>query len=105
MSNITLFVSSVVRREMLFIVLHVFILVMKLENNFRANSIASNSILLDPLDVGDILDDDRHNITYNLLGLNPTLHSETRPFKDSYFGGEEKRPELRTSNINIGYPR
>jgi hypothetical protein len=34
-----------------------------LEAYYRATGIGANSILLDPLDVGDIEDDDRHNIT------------------------------------------
>ena len=75
----------------------------ELEAHFRAASIAGNSILLDPLDVGQIHDADRHNITYNPAGLNPTLHSETRRFKRHYSGGKEDGPELRETTIDLGY--
>ena len=53
----------------------------ELESHFRAPSIADNSILLDPLDVGEIYDDESHNITYARDGTNPTLHSEMRHFR------------------------
>ncbi len=75
----------------------------ELEVHFRARTIASTSILLNPVDVGDITDQDRHNITYNPQGSNPTLHSEARPFKRYYFGGKEKSPDLRTSIIDESY--
>lgn len=44
----------------------------------RASDIATNSILLDPLDVGEISDAERHNVTFGPSGSNPTLHSEQR---------------------------
>ena len=77
----------------------------ELEAHYRATSIGANSILLDPLDVGDIGDDDRHNITYNPLGGNPTLHSEPVHFRRSYSGGKENAPELRRVIINSEYVR
>jgi hypothetical protein len=58
----------------------------ELETHFRAGTIAPGSILLDPLDVAAIVDNNRHNITYNPQGLNPTLHSEPHQFKHSYSG-------------------
>ena len=75
----------------------------QLEANFRANSINSNSILLDPLDVGDVPDLERHNITYGPNGQNPTLHSEARRFNKSYRGGEEEAPLLREQKIDPEY--
>ena len=60
-------------------------------------------ILLDPLDTGDIYDNERHNITYGPAGTNPTLHSEDRRFKKAYSGGEENRPDLRQNVLNEGY--
>ena len=77
----------------------------ELATHYRANSIGANSILLNPLDVGDIGDDDRHNITYNPLGGNPTLHSEPVHFPRSFSGGKENAPELRRVTINSEYVR
>jgi hypothetical protein len=75
----------------------------QLELHFRAGSIAPNAILLDPVDVGDIFDNDRHNITYSPNGSNPTLHSEIRRFKKFYTGGEEDGPFLKQREINEDY--
>ena len=75
----------------------------ELEAHFRANSIAGNAILLDPVDVGDIYDTERHNITYGPNGTNPTLHSDARRVKKSYSGGEENRPALKQNVLNEGY--
>jgi hypothetical protein len=76
-----------------------------LETHYRATGIGANSIFLDPVDVGDINDDDRHNITYNPLGKNPTLHSEPVHFRRSFSGGKENAPELRRVIINSEYVR
>jgi hypothetical protein len=75
----------------------------ELETHFRGPSIATNSVLLDPLDVGDIADDERHNITYDALGQNPTLHSEPRRFKRTFGGGRENPPELKRQPITREY--
>ncbi len=75
----------------------------ELETHFRANSIAGNAILLDPLDVGDIYGAERHNITFAPDGTNPTLHPEVRKFKKSYSGGDENRPELKQNVLDKGY--
>jgi hypothetical protein len=77
----------------------------ELETHFRGPSIAANSVLLDPLDVGDIEDDERHNITYNPLGQNPTLHSEPRRFRRAFGGGKENAPELKRQPITREYVR
>ena len=74
-----------------------------LETNFRGLSIAANAILLNPLDVGDIDDNKRHNITYNALGENPTLHSEPRHFIRAYGGGQENAPQLNRQPITLEY--
>lgn len=75
----------------------------ELETHFRSSGIASKSILLDPIDVGQISDTDRHNITYGPMGSNPTLHSETRRFERHYSGGKENSPKLRESRLNLDY--
>jgi hypothetical protein len=77
----------------------------ELETHYRATSIGANSILLDPVDVGDIDDDNRHNITYNPSGETPTLHSEPIHFRRSFSGGKEDAPELRRVTINSEYIR
>lgn len=74
----------------------------ELEHNFRAKTICSNSIRLDPLDVGDITDNELHNITYKPGGEDPTLHSNPRPFKKSFTGLEEET-ELKRQPITIEY--
>jgi hypothetical protein len=75
----------------------------ELETHFRNSVIAAHSILLNPLDVGEILDNYRHNITYNRIGANPMLHSEFRRFKKSYSGTGEGAPELHESKLDLEY--
>lgn len=75
----------------------------ELERHFRAPSIGANSILLDPLDVGDITDSDRHNITYDVAGGNPTLHSEIRRFQKAFGGGKEGAPPLKEQPVTLEY--
>ena len=71
--------------------------------NFRNASVAANAILLNPLDVGEVTIGERHNVTYDVLGQNPTLHSELRYFKHSYSGGERNAPELKRQRITLDY--
>ena len=75
----------------------------ELETHFTGKSICMNALLLDPQDVGGIADADRHNITYKPSGLDPTLHSEARKFKNSFTGSGENAPELKSSVINKEY--
>lgn len=75
----------------------------ELEAHFRAASIGLNALLLDPLQVGPIADNDRHNITYNALGGNPTLHSKERRFTQAFGGGKENPPPLKDQPINREY--
>lgn len=75
----------------------------ELEHHFRNSSVAPNTIWLDPLDVGKINDNLRHNITYGPHAQNPTLHSDPRKFKRSYGGGEEDVPEFRRQLITEDY--
>lgn len=75
----------------------------ELETHFRGPSIAANSILLEPLDVGTIADRRRHNITYNPLGQNATLHSEPRRFKHAFGGGREDAPPLKRQPVTADY--
>jgi hypothetical protein len=75
----------------------------QLEGHFRGASIGTNAILLDPLDVGDVADNDRHNITYNATGGNPTLHSEPRRFTKAFGGGRENAPTLKPQSVTPEY--
>ena len=72
--------------------------------NFCNASVAANAILLNPLDVGEVTIGERHNVTYDVLGQNPTLqHLELRYFKHSYSGGERNAPELKLQRITLDY--
>jgi hypothetical protein len=75
----------------------------ELEGHFRGTSIGDNCILLDPLDVGDVVDNDRHNITFGPAGANPCLHSEIRKFHNVFSGGKESPPERRPQKIDNQY--
>jgi hypothetical protein len=75
----------------------------ELESNFHGSSIATNAVLLNPLDVGEITDNKRHNITYDALGQTPTLHSDPRRFKKAFGGGKENAPELKRQRITHNY--
>ena len=76
----------------------------ELETHYRGTAITAHSMLLNPLDPGDIQDDDRHNITYG-IGVDPTatLHSEPRRFKRAFGGGRENAPELKSQPITGEY--
>jgi hypothetical protein len=80
-----------------------FYLPRQLEANFRTSSIGENSILLNPLDVGEIPDAETHNITYDTNGLNPTLHSDPRSFKRAFGGGKQNAPQLKRLPIADEY--
>lgn len=75
----------------------------ELEGHFRADTIAINSLLLDPQDVSDIIDDDRHNVTFSPGGGNPTLHSKPKRFKKTYRVSKEKTPDFKKRKINSEY--
>lgn len=75
----------------------------QLETHFWAGSIAANSALLVPTDVGYISDDERHNITFDSAGINSTLHSVPRPFQGVFTGTGEGAPELRSVDMSEGY--
>lgn len=74
-----------------------------LETHFFGNTVAPNAVLLDPIQVGQITDTDRHNITFNQAGLNATLHSDVRRFKQEYTGGEDRRPPLERVDVTLDY--
>lgn len=74
-----------------------------LEGHFFGNTIAANAVLLDPLQVGQIADADRHNITFNQAGLNATLHSDVRRFTKEYTGGKERSPPLKQVDVTLDY--
>lgn len=75
----------------------------ELDGHFWGSSIGVNAILLDPLDVGRIYDNERHNITYNTQGANPTLHSEERRFRKAFGAGRENAPELKLRPVTREY--
>lgn len=75
----------------------------ELDGYFWGSTIGTNAILLDPLDVGRIHDNERHNITYDAQGGNPTLHSQERRFKKTFGGGRENAPELRRWPVTREY--
>ena len=64
----------------------------QLETHFRGPSIIQNSILLNPLDVGTVNDNQRHNITYGPAGQRPALHSDTKPFEED-LNGIKRNPD------------
>ncbi|MGH7238673.1 MAG: adenylosuccinate lyase, partial [Candidatus Saccharimonadales bacterium] len=74
-----------------------------LEAHFFGNTVTPNAVLLDPLQVGQITDAARHNITFNQAGLNATLHSDARRFKQEYTGGEVRRPPLERVDVTLDY--
>lgn len=75
----------------------------ELEQHFRANTIARHSTLLNPLEVGPIQDQDRHNITFAPAGHPRILHSEPRFFSEDPSGGGESLPELREVEVTREY--
>lgn len=74
-----------------------------LEGHFFGSTVAASSVLLDPLQVGRIVDADRHNITFNQAGLNATLHSDVRRFEREYTGGKERSPPLERVDVTLDY--
>ncbi|MDN3520183.1 hypothetical protein [Halomonas ramblicola] len=75
----------------------------ELEQHFRADSISDNSLLLDPLDVGDITDNNRHNITFAPGGINPAMHSEVRKFERPHHASKEDMPKFKKKDIDYSY--
>jgi hypothetical protein len=75
----------------------------ELEGHFFGSTISVNSVLLNPTHVGRITDTDRHNITFDPLGGNATLHSETRRFSKSFTGEAVNHPEVRRVKVDEGY--
>jgi hypothetical protein len=68
---------------------------------YRTGTVAQRSLLLDPVDVGRIIDDERHNITYSPSGDFPTLHSEPRNFEHSFRGAGERAPRLKPLRVTL----
>ena len=75
----------------------------ELETHFRAATIAFNSMLLDPADVGTIDDDERHNITYKPNGENSTLHSNPKRFQKSHRINNQQQPHFKRQKIDKSY--
>lgn len=77
----------------------------ELEDHFRANTITNNSLLLDPVQVGPLTDIERHNITFNPSGTNPTMHSDPRRFDKPFRASKEEMPEFKKRRIDVSYLR
>jgi len=75
----------------------------ELEAHFRAQTISSNSLLLDPLQVGEIKDNNRHNITYGPNGDMPTLHSKIRRFEKSFRANNKEELPIKRKQISTEY--
>jgi len=73
----------------------------QLGDRFRSSTITNSVIWLNPVEVGAINDTARHNITYDALGQNPTLHSEPKRFSHSFTG--ENMPKLKQQKISPEY--
>ncbi len=73
----------------------------ELEVHFRATSIAANAVLLNPLDVGEVTGKERHNVTYDALGQNPTLHPKLKRFKYPYSDAGITAPQLMRQRITL----
>lgn len=81
----------------------IFIRRIDLEANFRANSIMTSSLWLDPVEVGPIFDAEKHHITYGVAGDNPTLHSEPREFRKPLIAEAEKISSIRPIDIDYKF--
>lgn len=75
----------------------------QLADAYRLNAVGDRSIILDPVEVGDVIDGKRHNITFSPQGLNACLHSDPRPFKTHYSGSRRKLPEFRIQEVTLDY--
>jgi hypothetical protein len=75
----------------------------ELDTHYQADSVGTSAILLDPLDVAEIVDAERHNITYDPVGTVPVLHSEIRKFTRAFGGGKKNGPELKREPITLDY--
>lgn len=74
----------------------------EMEEHFWGDAVARHSLLLNPLQVGEITDNDRHNITFGPPGYPKILHSEPKRFGDERFGGEEL-PPLERVDVSEAY--
>lgn len=75
----------------------------QLETHFRGPSVIQSSILLDPLDVDSINDDERHNVTYGPNGQSPTLHSDPKSFKEDIEGKRGAPASLNRQIVDEAY--
>lgn len=71
--------------------------------HFFANTIGNSVVLLDPMDVGEIHDNEKHNITYCSNGY-AVLHSEPRRFEESH-STRERLSTLKRGKISDDYIR
>ena len=67
--------------------------------HWRNQTIGSQSILLDPLQVGRA-PPGRHNITYGPNGEKPALHSDSRDFEKAYRADKDGMPQLKIREID-----
>lgn len=75
-----------------------------LQTHFRAETIARHSLLLNPLEVGEITDQERHNITFGFAGFPRILHSRPKYFEERTGGGEDL-PRLKEVPVDDTYVR
>lgn len=73
-----------------------------LGEHFFNHCVGDNSVLVDPADVGPIVDAQKHSISYAINGA-VVLHSEERRFSKSYTGGKARPPEYRRRKIDESY--
>ena len=73
----------------------------ELENHFRNDSIMNGSVLINPLDAGQITANERHNITYDPSGR-VAMHSELRRFK-AFRSREGDLPPLKERRVDREY--
>jgi hypothetical protein len=74
----------------------------ELESYFRSDTIADNSIWLNPSVAGQISDSDTHNITFDPTGAQAFLHSEIRKV-ESITSISEYLPQIEERHIDVEY--
>jgi len=74
----------------------------QLERHFRADQIATESVWLDPTQVGVIGDADRHHVTYSPGGAPAYLHSDARSFERVYVPSSDL-PPLKETAVSLDF--
>jgi len=74
-----------------------------LEQNFWDKKIGEDSIWINPKKIGAIHDNENHNLTYNVNGENPVLHSEWKQIEQWHRASGESAPRLTDVEISNDY--